>query len=627
MPKRATTAPLALAALGVVFGDIATSPLYAFRQCFLGDNSPAAMVPNVLGVASLIFWTLVGVVCIKYATFVMKADHDGEGGTLALLGLIYPTNPLKLRTGALPVIALVILFGTAALYGDGVITPAISVLSAVEGLDMILPTSGHVAVPVTVLVLLGLFWLQPRGTQKIGILFGPVMLLWCIAIGIVGAVSIARTPSVLVALDPRYALGFVSHGGMTTVIVLGATVLCVSGAEALYADLGHFGIGPIRVAWYLAVFPALVLNYLGQGAQMLRVPDAQDVLVFYALVPGWGIVPMVVLATAATVIASQSLIAGAFSLTQQAVQLGYLPRVTVTHTSHETEGQIYIPIVNAVLAILCVLLVVTFKHSDALADAYGLAVTITMITTTVGYAALTRLQWHWPWWQTAAVTAFFLLFDGSFLIGNVPKIPTGGWIPLLIAIVVFTMFVTWYRGRQRQAKVLASMQMPLDEFLKEYDKHPVSESLGTAVFLTAHPHGVPYALSHQWLRTHLMFEAVVLLTIVLERRPYVRAEDRIVIEELRPHSFYRVTAHYGFMQVPNGHEILAQCRQKSPAYDFHDATYYLAESTVVRSGQPGALRPWEMLLFSWMLNNANPLPTALSLPTNQIIKVGVEVPV
>ncbi|MGH7682750.1 MAG: KUP/HAK/KT family potassium transporter, partial [Vulcanimicrobiaceae bacterium] len=467
VPNTVTT--LGLGALGVVFGDIATSPLYAFRQCFLGDHAPAPTPENIISIASLFFWTLVGVVCIKYATFIMRANHDGEGGTLALLGLIYPTDPLKAASHrSLPIIALVILFGTAALYGDGVITPAISVLSAVEGLDVATPAAQHVAVPITIVILIGLFMLQSRGTGRIGALFGPIMLLWCVALMVFGGAAIVQNPTILVALNPWHAIRFLGHANMTVVVVLGATVLCVSGAEALYADLGHFGIKPIRLAWYAAVFPALVLAYLGQGALAL---SSEKQLEFYALIPPWALIPMVILATAATIIASQALISGAFSLTQQAVQLGYVPRLEVVHTSHTKEGQIYLPFVNAMLGVLCVLLVLAFRESAKLADAYGLAVTLTMLTTTVAYAALTQ-RWRWAWWQTAAITLFFLCFDGSFLIGNLPKIPTGGWIPLAIAIAVFSAFVTWYRGRRRQARTLQTMIVPVEDFLKELDARP-----------------------------------------------------------------------------------------------------------------------------------------------------------
>lgn len=615
---------LALAALGVVFGDLATSPLYAFRQCFLGGGAPLPTPENVIAISSLFFWTVIGVVCIKYCTFLLRADHDGEGGTLALLGLIYPTDPLRAaKQKSLPIIALVILFGTAALYGDGVITPAISVLSAVEGLNVATPAAQHLTVPITVIILIGLFLLQRRGTGKIGALFGPVMLLWCISLVLLGGAAIVRNPAILVALNPWYALHFVGHANAMVIVVLGATVLAVSGAEALYADLGHFGIGPIRIAWYGAVFPGLAFAYLGQGALALSAPKQLE---FYGLVPGWALIPMVVLATAATVIASQALIAGAFSLTQQASQLGYLPRIAVVHTSVEQEGQIYVPFVNLLLGVMCVLLVLAFKESAKLGDAYGLAVTLTMLTTTIAFAALTRRR-GWRLWQTIAVTALFLCFDGSFLIGNIPKIPSGGWIPLTIAVVVFALFVTWYRGRRRQAQTLEKMTVPVEEFLKELDTRPPTKLIGTAIFMTAHPSGVPYVLNHAFLRTHVMYEKIVLLTIVYERRPRVPSPERVAIEELRKDSFYRITARYGFMETPRTVRILAHCREQAPSFDFDDATFFVGESTIVPASGPHRMARWARLLFAWMLRNSRPIETVLDIPPERIVRLGVAVSV
>jgi KUP system potassium uptake protein len=624
-PPRHKLAPLAVGALGVVFGDIATSPLYAFRQCFTGPNAPSPSPENVVAIASLFVWTLAGVVCVKYATFIMKANNHGEGGTLALLGLIYPTDPLKAaKQRALPLIALVVLFGTAALYGDGVITPAISVLSAVEGIGVATPAAQHLAVPITVVILIALFGLQARGTGRIGALFGPIMLLWCVAIAIFGGAAVVQHPAILAALNPWYGLRFVAHANAMVLVVLGATVLCVSGAEALYADLGHFGINPIRLAWYGAVFPALVLAYLGQGALALGSPK---LLEFYALVPAWALVPMVILATAATIIASQALISGAFSLSEQAAHLGYVPRLAVVHTSREQEGQIYMPFVNTAIGVLCVILVLAFRRSDKLADAYGLAVTLTMLTSTVAYAALTRRSWRWPWWQTLAVTVFFLCFDGSFLAGNVLKIPTGGWIPLAVAVVVFTLFVTWHRGRRRQARVLERMSLSVDEFLKVMDAGHPAKLPGTAIFLTAHPEGIPYALLHQFERTRAVYEVMVLLTIVFERRPWVPKEERVVIETLREKSFYRITAHYGFMEVPKIPEILRRCKQKGSEFDFRDATFFLNQATILPADGPRRMPGWQRRLFAWMLTNARPIETVLDIPPEHTIRVGVAVPV
>ena len=624
-PPKHKLAPLAVGALGVVFGDIATSPLYAFRQCFIGANAATPTSENIVAIASLFVWTLIGVVCIKYATFIMRANHDGEGGTLALLSLIYPTDPLKAaKQRSLPVIALLLLFGTAALYGDGVITPAISVLSAVEGVDVATSAAQHLAVPVTVAILIGLFLLQARGTGRIGALFGPVMLLWCLALVILGGAAIVQHPAILVALNPWYALRFLAHANMTVIVVLGATVLCVSGAEALYADLGHFGIKPIRLAWYAVVFPALVLAYLGQGALALGSPKQLD---FYAMVPSWALIPMVILATAATIIASQALISGAFSLSDQASHLGYLPRLRVIHTSRAQEGQIYIPFINAIIGILCILMVLAFQKSERLADAYGLAVTLTMITSTFGFAALTRRTWHWPLWLTVPVIVFFSCFDGSFLAGNIPKIPTGGWIPLVIAIVVYTIFVTWYRGRMRQARALEKMSLPVEDFLADVDAKKPALLPGTAVFLTAHPEGIPYPLEHQWRRLQMTYETIVLLTIVFERRPWVPKRDRVVIETIREKCFYRVTAHYGFMESPRAAEILTRCKQKGPEFDFETVTFVLAESTIVPDRGPRHLTRWQRALFGFLLTNSRPLEETIDIPPDHIVRIGVAVPV
>ena len=467
------------------------------------------------------------------------------------------------------------------------------------------------------MILIALFMLQSRGTGKIGFLFGPVMLVWCISCMALGVSSIAHDPAILAALNPLYALQFVLHPSLMVIVVLGATVLCISGAEAMYADLGHFGIKAIRIAWYTAVFPALAFEYLGQGALALTSPKAFD---FYSMVPPWAIMPMVILATAATVIASQALISGAFSVTQQAVQLGYLPRLSVIHTSDERAGQIYIPFVNVGLGILCIVLVIAFKHSASLGDAYGLAVTLTMISTTIAFAAFTRRVWHWQWWQTMIVTVFFLCFDGSFLVGNIFKIPTGGWIRFTIAVVVFTIFVVWNIGRRRQARAFEAMGVPVEEFMKDLDARPPTKLVGTAVFLTAHPQGVPYALTHQWLRTHVTFETVVLLTIIYERRPWVPEAERIQLEELRPKSFYRVTAHYGFMEAPKTGEILNLCRNKAKDDVFKDTVFYLADATIVQGGEGHRLMvSWQRILFGWMVTNALPIERVLDIPPDRVV--------
>ncbi len=619
---RSSTAPLALAALGVVFGDIGTSPLYAFRQCFIGGHAPALVHANVLGVLSLITWALIGVVCVKYTIFILRADHEGEGGTLALLALLRKTS----RTGIQPpltALALMVLFGSAMLYGDGVITPAISVISAVEGLSVATTAAQPFIVPITAIVLLALFAFQPHGTGKIGAVFGPVMLVWFLAIGILGLMSVLAHPQALAALNPVYSWELLLHGGPLGFEVMGAVVLCVSGVEALYADLAHFGRTPIRIAWYVLVLPALLLNYYGQGALLLSTGKLAD-STFYALVPGWGMIPMVLLATVATVIASQALISGAFSLTQQAIQLGYLPRLQIIHTSRRQAGQVYIPAINVLLTIACLTLVFTFRSSDRLAAAYGLAVTVTMLATTITYYALIRTKWRWPLWRALAVTVFFLSWDLGFLAGNVPKVLAGGWVPLTIAIVVFTIFITWTDGRRRLARALAAQSMPVGEFLRDIHQAAPARRDGTALFLTAHPEGIPFVLRHHWMRSHVVFETIVLLTIVNERRPYIDGSERVAIEQLAER-LYRITVRYGFMEIPAMTDIFSHCRHAENAIDIADATFYLARPRLLRDDDGDAMPRWKRGLYAFMLRNAKPLTDSLDLPAERIVELGVEI--
>src|SRR5665213_2048389 len=494
-------APLALAALGVVFGDIGTSPLYAFKQCFTTGRGFTPSAEHVLGILSLITWALILVVCVKYATIVLRADNEGEGGTLALLAQLRPSSRVGIPA-PMTFVVFMLLFAAGMVFGDGVITPAISVLSAVEGIGIATSAAHAFIVPITVGILVGLFLVQSRGAGRIGSVFGPVMVLWFLAMGIGGVGAMARDPRVLVALNPLYALSFITHNGVTAILVLGAIVLCVTGVEAMFADLAHFGRSAIRLAWYGGVFPALLLNYYGQGALTLVDPRVLE-NPFYSLYPGWVLIPMVVLATMATVIASQALISGAFSLTQQAVQLGYLPRLIVVHTSHAVEGQIYMPFVNYTLAIACLSLVLVFGSADRLGAAYGLAVTVTMLA-------------------------------DSFVIGNLPKFAEGGYIPVGIAVVVFILFTTWVAGRRRLATALSKLATPVETFIKEVKDRPATTADGTAIFLTPHPEGIPFILRHHWLRSRVLREEVVLLTIVNTRRPYVDPATRVRIEQIVP---------------------------------------------------------------------------------------------
>ncbi|MDQ6826822.1 MAG: KUP/HAK/KT family potassium transporter, partial [Candidatus Eremiobacteraeota bacterium] len=598
---------------------IGTSPLYAFKLCFTGEF-PAALSPaNVLGILSLIFWALVVVVCIKYVTFMLRADNDGQGGTIALLALLSP----PIRTAmpiALTSLGLLVLFGESMLYGDGVITPAISVISAVEGLDVWTKAAHPYIVPISVVVLLALFAMQSRGTERIGKLFGPVMLLWFLAIGFFGLIGILQHRTVLAAFNPTYAVAFFVHNGLRSVLIFGAVVLCVTGVEALYADLAHFGRRPITVAWYLIVFPALVLNYFGQGAFTLTHAHALE-SPFFALVPRLLIVPMVMLATVATVIASQALISGVFSLTQQLMQLGFAPRFRIVHTSSHHAGQIYIPAVNIVLAIVCIALVLAFRSSEAFGGAYGLAVTITMVVSSVTFYELLRARWKWPLWRALPLVALFLAWDLPFLGGNLSKVWSGGWVPLLMATMLFIFFTTWNRGRRRILDEIAAQRMPIEEFLKD-SKEPAFAS-GTAIFISPDPEGIPFASRHEWLRSHVIFDTVILLTVAGTSRPYLEDQERVAVEKLGSRLF-RAKAAYGFMQQAKIDDILKLLQQQQPGLDLSQPTYYLASPKISDDPSAHGLPRWQRALYGWMSRNARPFTDSLGLPPNQIVEFGVD---
>jgi KUP system potassium uptake protein len=618
-------APLALAALGVVFGDIGTSPLYAFKQCFTTGRGFSPVPEHVYGILSLITWALILVVCVKYATIVLRADNEGEGGTLALLAQLRPTSRVGIPA-RLTAVTYLLLFAAGMVFGDGVITPAISVLSAVEGIGVATTSAHAFIVPVTVAILVGLFLVQSRGAGRIGSVFGPVMILWFAAMGAGGAVALAHDPHVLVALNPLYAVGFIAHNGPGAILVLGAVVLCVTGVEAMFADLAHFGRTSIRLAWYAVVLPALLLNYYGQGALTLGDPHALE-NPFYSLYPGWLLMPMVALATAATVIASQALITGAFSLTQQAVQLGYLPRLKVVHTSHSVEGQIYMPFVNVALALACLTLVLAFRSSDRLGAAYGLAVTVTMLADSlvIGWVLRERFKWTLP--MIVPLVALFLIVDCAFLIGNLPKFFEGGYIPVGIAVVVFTLFTTWVSGRRRLATALAALSTPVEEFVRLVNDKPASKEDSTAIFLTPHPDGVPFILRHHWLRTRVLQEEIVLLTFVVTRRPYVDPSGRVKIEQIVPR-LTRITAYYGFMETPDVNDVLAHCRpQIPPEIELEDADYFLARPRIVPVSASRAFPTWRRWLLAFMMRNATPLTDSLGIPPDRIIEFGIKLPV
>jgi KUP system potassium uptake protein len=615
-------AALALAALGIVFGDIGTSPLYAFRQCFTSVLHVAPTHDNVLGIVSLILWSLILIVFVRYIGMVMKVSHDGEGGILALLAFVLP----PVRRGVPPRgtwLTFLIILGAGMLFGDGIITPAVSVLSSVEGLAVATTAAKPFVIPVAVAVLAILFFVQKRGTQKIGNVFGPVMLLWFATIGLLGLGAIVRDPGVLWAIDPWYIAKFFFHHGIAAIAVFGAIVLCVSGVEALYADMSHFGRGPIAAAWTSVVFPALALNYIGQGALVLRDPRAIE-NPFYNLVPPAILLVVVGIATLATIIASQALISGVFTLTKQAISLGFIPRVKVVYTSVVHRGQIYVPAVNGLLAVACISLVLAFRSSERLANAYGLAVAGTMVVTSIAYYVVVREKLMWSPLVAALSTAPFLGIELVFVIGSLPKIPEGGWFPLAISLIVLVIANTWRTGRRRIALSHVEQSEPVEEFLHEVGDRLGRPYHGTAVFLTADHEGVPFVLRHHWARTHSIDERIVLLTIVPTNDPYLRDEQRVSVDLLSP-GLVRVTARFGFMEKPDIKSIVKACATSGLRLDDPDTTYYMADPQIVAK-DPKLWHAWRRALFVFLKQNSRPIGASLGIPADSQAKLGLEVP-
>jgi KUP system potassium uptake protein len=604
----------------VVFGDIGTSPLYSLRECFHGPHAIAPTVTNVLGVLSLIIWALVLTITVKYLAFVMRADNRGEGGILALMALALHAKANGRRRRY--ILVTVGLFGAALLYGDGVITPAISVLSAVEGLEIATPVFSPYVIPITLVVLLMLFLVQKRGTASVGAIFGPVMLLWFLSIAGVGVNAILQHPGVLQALNPVHGYYFFRHNGFHGLAVLGAVFLAVTGGEALYADMGHFGKRPIRLGWFALVLPSLLLNYLGQGALLVVRPEASE-NPFYLLAPQWALLPMVVLATCATVIASQALISGAFSLTRQAVQLGYSPRFEIVHTSAHEIGQIYIPGVNWMLLIGVVALVLGFGSSSRLAAAYGIAVTMTMLITTVLAFFVARYMWHWRLGAAIGVCAFFLIIDGSFFGANLLKFADGGWFPILVGLAVFTLLTTWKKGREVLADRLRSQTFPLDLFLGNVGSNPPLRVPGVAVFMTGNPEGTPPALMHNLKHNKVLHQKVVLLTVSTAEVPHIREEERVRATPL-DHGVYRVVAHYGFMENPDVPALLEQLKQQGLSFRMMETTFFLGRETLIPSKKPG-MALWREALFAWMSRNAHAATAYFNLPPNRVVELGTQI--
>jgi KUP system potassium uptake protein len=623
-PSSAAHAPgagLVIGALGVVFGDIGTSPLYAIKECVDGGHGVPPTHENLLGILSLIVWSLMMVVTVKYLTFIMKADNAGEGGILALLALV-PPKKVKSSIQITWTTALVI-FGAALLYGDGVITPAISVLSAVEGLAVATSALKPGIIPLTCVILVGLFLVQRQGTAGIGRIFGPIMAVWFFTLAVLGIRQIVRHPSVLEAVSPVHAIRFFAAHGGHGFLVLGAVVLVITGGEALYADMGHFGRGAIRRAWYLFVLPALLLNYFGQGALVLEDPAA-GANPFYAMVPPSLIYPMVALSTMATIIASQALISGAFSLTRQAIQLGFFPRVTIVHTSGESEGQIYIPEINSALMVACVWLVLTFKESTALAAAYGIAVTGTMSITSIIYYLVLTHTWHWPRWKAMPLVGMFLVFDLAFFGANAMKFLDGGWFPVGLAMVIFLVMTTWKKGRALLARNLADKLLPVSMFLDDLQTLKPPRVPGTAVFMSSNPNGVPVVLLHHWKHNQVLHETVVLLSVISENLPEIPAAQRVRVNELGQ-GFYHITAFYGFMETPNVPDVMqrAAADQRVP-YKPASTSYYLGRETLLATKKSG-MHTWRKALFSFISRNSRSATQYFGIPPDRVVELGMQI--
>ena len=611
---------ITIAAIGVVYGDIGTSPLYAMRECFSGSYAVLPTRDNVLGILSLIFWSLIIVISIKYIIFVMRADNRGEGGILALMALVLHhfggTDRQRHR------LIMMGLFGATLFYGDGVITPAISVLSAVEGLHLATPVLTPYVIPITVLILVGLFAVQSHGTARVGAFFGPVMLLWFAILALLGLINMMKAPQVLAAFDPEYAMRFFATNRGHGFLVLGAVFLVMTGGEALYADMGHFGKLPIRLAWFTLVLPAILLNYLGQGALLLSNPDA-IANPFYLLAPSWALYPLVALATIATVIASQAVISGVFSMTRQAVQLGFCPHIEIRHTSASEIGQIYLPGANWGLLIGVLVLVLGFESSSNLAAAYGIAVTITMVITTLLVLVLARRAWGWNGFKLGLGIVFFLLVDLTFFSANALKIGHGGWIALLIGAVIFTLMVTWKDGRALLNQRLRENAMPLDLFLQSLTRGSTLRVPGTAVFLTSTPDGVPNALLHNMKHNKVVHERLVLLTVVTEEIPRVEDRDRVTVHCLGSNT-YRIIIRYGFTEDPDLPHALALCEPYGLSFEMMDTTFFLGRATLIPTDRAG-MALWRERLFANMFRTATRPMDFFRIPYNRVVELGTQV--
>ena len=609
---------LAMGAIGVVFGDIGTSPLYALKETFTGHHDLPVDRLHIFGIMSLVFWTMMLVVTIKYILIILRADNRGEGGSLALLALINRSTPGANWSKGLVLLGVL---ATALFFGDIIITPAISVLSAVEGLTVVEARLSPIVLPLAIGILVGLFVIQARGSAKVGAVFAPIMLIYFLVIAVMGINQLVRAPEILLALNPYYAFQFFAFDPLLGFLALGSVVLAVTGAEALYADMGHFGRKPIAVSWLWFVLPALLLNYLGQTAMLLNAPQ-NAVNPFYLMAPDWARLPLVFLATCATVIASQAVISGAFSVCQQAVQLGFLPRLKIVHTSASAFGQIYIPTINWALLIMVILTVVSFGTSSSLASAYGIAVTGTMTITTVMMAVLVFNVWKWSRWIAVPLIGGLLIIDLAYLASNLTKIPDGGWFPLVVGIVAFTFLTTWAKGRHLMQLRLRESAMPIEVFIKSAAT-AATRVPGTAVFMTSSAVGVPHALLHNLKHNKVLHERIMILTVIIDEVPYVDDEDRLEVRDLGS-DFYRIVVRYGFMQEMDVPGVLKTVENCGPKLKMMDTSFFLARQTLLASDHPG-MAIWREKLFAWMLRNAETAMEFFKLPTNRVVELGSQV--
>jgi KUP system potassium uptake protein len=609
---------LAVGAIGIVFGDIGTSPLYAFRETFAGHHPLALDRMHILGVISLMFWSMLVVVLLKYVTIIMRADNKGEGGSLALLALINRSSGQKKWTAGIVILGV---FATALFYGDSMITPAVSVLSAVEGIAVAAPGFSGWILPIAVAILVFLFSIQRTGTARVGAMFGPIMLLYFATITTLGLISVVQSPEVLWALLPTYAVQFFLVDGLAAFLALGSVVLAVTGAEALYADMGHFGRKPIRISWMWFVLPALMCNYMGQGALLLRDGTALA-SPFYLLAPEYLRLPLVGIATLAAIIASQAVITGAFSVTQQGIQLGFIPRLRITHTSATTAGQIYIPLINWLLLAMIVLLVLTFQTSSNLTAAYGIAVTGAMLIDNCLLAVVLFSLWKWKKRYAIPLLALFFMVDLAYFSANLTKVPDGGWFPLLVGVIVFTLLTTWAKGRRLMVERMRESAMPIQVFIQSA-ANSATRVKGTAVFMTSTPEGVPHALLHNLKHNKVLHERVILLTVKIADQPYVPESERVMLDDLGM-GFHRVKIIYGFMQEADVPAALTDCQACGGAFNMMDTSFFLSRQTLLPSDRPG-MRIWREKLFAWMLRNAESAMEFFRLPTNRVVELGSQV--